>query len=212
MGATIEYNEDGSVDHDHDKLRAEREEREADLEGSDAPHSGTVDTSGEVHQSAAAVSPVFAEADQFFAETEMPEGAVYAPYVDPALEGEDANVPDFANADEKGRLVNDDGDIIDHTGAVVGNVDDPEPAPAEVLRDDAASHGGEIAGTDSEGYSEEGSQDGSEADSDAEEFNPSEHTVNEVNEYLAKSDEDEKALVLEAEAADKNRTTVNGIE
>jgi hypothetical protein len=39
-------------------------------------------------------------------------------------------------------------------------------------------------------------------------FDPSAHTVPEVNAHLASADEDERARVLEAETADKNRTTV----
>lgn len=41
------------------------------------------------------------------------------------------------------------------------------------------------------------------------EFDPSEATVQEVNDYLAGADETERARVLAAEKAGKNRSTVN---
>lgn len=41
-----------------------------------------------------------------------------------------------------------------------------------------------------------------------EQFNPSDHTVAEVNDYLASADETERTRVLDAEAADKGRTGV----
>lgn len=204
MGATIEYDENGSVDHDHEQLKAEREEREAEraeredevLENGDGQrdHAGTVDTAADSGQSAATVSPVFAEADKFFAETEMPEGVAYAPYVDPAIEGEDAAVPDFANADERGRLVNDDGDIIDHTGAVVGNVNDDEHAVGSVPEADGAD-----TEADEQAAGDKGEQ-----------FDPSEHTVDEVNKYLADADEAERDRVLADEAKGQNRSTIKG--
>lgn len=39
-------------------------------------------------------------------------------------------------------------------------------------------------------------------------FNPSEHKVDEVIEYLASADEDEQIRVLEAEAEDRDRATI----
>ena len=45
-----------------------------------------------------------------------------------------------------------------------------------------------------------------------EQFNPSDHTVDEVNAYLATADEAERQRVLDAEAADKNRSTVKAPE
>lgn len=202
MGATIEYDENGSVDHDHEQLKAERERREAEREEPEGreegegqlDHAGNVDTAADSGQSAATVSPVFAEADKFFAETGMPEGVAYAPYVDPAIEGEDAAVPDFANADERGRLVNDDGDIIDHTGAVVGNVNDDEHATGAVPEADDVD-----AEADEQAEGDEGEQ-----------FDPSEHTVDEVNKYLADADDAERERVLADEAKGQNRSTVKG--
>lgn len=45
-----------------------------------------------------------------------------------------------------------------------------------------------------------------------EQFNPSDHTVDEVNAYLADADEAERQRVLEAEKADKDRSTVKAPE
>jgi hypothetical protein len=39
-------------------------------------------------------------------------------------------------------------------------------------------------------------------------FDPSEHTVDEVNEHLAKADDAERQRVLDAEKSGKNRSTV----
>lgn len=44
---------------------------------------------------------------------------------------------------------------------------------------------------------------------DETQFDPSEHTVAEVNEHLATADEAERKRVLDAEAAGKNRSTVS---
>jgi hypothetical protein len=45
-----------------------------------------------------------------------------------------------------------------------------------------------------------------------EQYDPSAHTVDEVNAYLADADEAERTRVLEAEAQGKNRTTVKAPE
>lgn len=41
-------------------------------------------------------------------------------------------------------------------------------------------------------------------------FDPNDHTVDEVNAYLASADDAEKARVLEAEQASQNRKTIDG--
>ena len=206
MGATIEYDDDGSVDHDHDKIAEEREQREEQAQDlARTEHGGTVDTAADSGQSAATISPVFAEADQFFAETDMPEGVAYAPYVDPANEGEDAAVPDFANADERGRLVNEDGDIIDHTGTVVGNVNDE---PVQGAPESAEM--GAVGSTEAGGATGINAVDADEAEAQGEEFNPDNHTVAEVNNYLSDASDEERERVLEAERAGQNRSTIVG--
>lgn len=86
-------------------------------------------------------------------------------------------------------------------------------ADGEELDDDSRRLIKQYERGDYERAEENAAREADEGERDSEEqFNPSKHTVNEVNEYLksVEDDEDEWNRVIEAEEADKGRTGIIG--
>lgn len=210
MSATIKYDEDGAIapEDQKPKTKAEREEeakRDAaaadynpeltaeqreELARAAGEHTGTAETNGDVDPSST-ISPVFEEAREHFANTDVPEGLAYAPDVDPAASGKHAAEPDYSNVevDESGRAVNSD------TGEILGEPTGQEPT---IKDKDLPNHGDTEDGKAEDGDDEDG------------EFDPNEHTVSEVNDYLKDADEAEADRVLKAERKGGKRKGILG--
>lgn len=91
---------------------------------------------------------------------------------------------------------------------------DEDQEPDENDDEDSGDDGDQGAGSDTGSEAEEDSdEDDSEGDEEEPDlWDPSEHGVDAVNDYLAVADDDERERVLKAERAGKNRKTVDGID
>lgn len=197
MTGTIGYDESGAVfppeEIDHDSYEAP----ESTPYGLDA---GEVETS---EDGVVIVRDVFVKADEFFAKTDIPEGIPFAPELDPEATGDDALKHDYSNYDGPHYEPSEEEAAAQESVEDAVDVQEPvyesgvgEVADGEVHRQDVAPDGEPVA--DKEAAKAEAKK----------QFDPSEHSVAEVNAYLASADEDEQMRVLEAEEQGKNRSTV----
>lgn len=151
---------------------------------------GNADTTGTgaLSQSADTVDPSLRAGEE--EPNPVPEGILHALQPDPAASGEDADKVDYSDYEKK---MKDPAQRDMARGYGPGLSPESLAERADQPGESAPEQDGEQEPTDEQGQ-----------------FDPDQHTVTEVNDYLAGADDEERQRVLDAEQSGQNRKTIVG--